>query len=566
MNYVILDLEWNGSYSRKKKGYINEIIEFGAVKLNEDAEMVDSFSCLVKPQVAKKLNSAITDLTHITDDALVGGVTYMRAVSMFRRWAKDAIILTWGTSDILALIENCLYFSGNSEVPFLHRYCNLQEYVQRSLDIPSKEQLGLAAAATALELDMGETEFHRALEDSILAGRVFQKLFDPKLMEPFIQECDAEFYRRITFKTTYVSDLSSPLVDRKHLKFTCPNCGSATRRVTQWVSRNRSFRAEFKCDHCGNSFAGRLILKIKYEGLAVNRKTFRLPVIEVPRKAEPGDVGSMKLEIAENGVGLLRFRELSKMEGVNALFSTRIGGISKNEFSAMNLGFDRGDPRENVETNYRLFANAAGVQAENMVCGNQDHQTNVKRIEKEDAGTGIWRDKFQESLDGLCTDCYDIPLIIYASDCVPIYFYDREHHAIGLAHAGWKGTAAGMARVMVETMAKEYGSDPSKLFVGIGPSIGYSCFEVDSPVAEQFLALPGSKAFVAEAGEGKYHVDLWECNCQMLTGAGVLPEHIDMGFVCTMCNSNLVFSHRKTQGRRGSNCALLSLERPDNEM
>ena len=130
MDIVILDLEWNGTYSRRLKGYINEIIEFGAVKCGPDLSEKATFSCFVKPQVAKHISSTISTLTSITDETLTGGATFMQAVSRFKRWAGDCVVMTWGTSDILTLIENCRYFSGDEHVPFLSRYCDLQVFAQ----------------------------------------------------------------------------------------------------------------------------------------------------------------------------------------------------------------------------------------------------------------------------------------------------------------------------------------------------------------------------------------------------------------------------------------------------
>ena len=117
----------------------------------------------------------------------------------------------------------------------------------------------------------------------------------------------------------------------------------------------------------------------------------------------------------------------------------------------------------------------------------------------------------------------------------------------------------GMARAMVERMAQEFGSRPEELLVAIGPSIGKDCFEVDEPVAAEFQRLPQWELFVEGPQREKYHVDLWECNRQFLLAAGVRAEHITVGQVCTMCESDLVFSHRKTRGQRGSNCAMLAL-------
>ena len=83
---------------------------------------------------------------------------------------------------------------------------------------------------------------------------------------------------------------------------------------------------------------------------------------------------------------------------------------------------------------------------------------------------------------------------------------------------------------------------------------------MDEPVAQEFMKLPRWERFVAGPQREKYHVDLWECNRQFLLSAGVKEENIAVGQVCTMCESDLIFSHRKTRGQRGSNCAMLALQ------
>ena len=128
--FVILDLEWNGTYSRRIKGFINEIIEFGAVKVNESLEILDTFEALVRPQVGKKISGKIRTLTSITNEELEGGLQFMQVSSRFRKWMGGAVLLTWGTSDILTLIENCRYFCGSQRIPFLDTYVDLQAYCQ----------------------------------------------------------------------------------------------------------------------------------------------------------------------------------------------------------------------------------------------------------------------------------------------------------------------------------------------------------------------------------------------------------------------------------------------------
>ena len=561
MDIVILDLEWNAAYSRRLKGYINEVIEFGAVKCGPGLEEKSVFSCFVKPQVGKHINANIASLTSITDENLEEGLPFMGAVSRFRRWAGDCLLMTWGTSDILALIENCRYFSGSGQVPFLSRYVDLQRYSQVRMGVSTAAQLGLSRAAGLLELDTEGMEHHRAKDDSLLTLEILRRVYDRQAIAPYIQVCDAEFYKRMTFKTSYICDLRSPLVETSHLRFSCPRCGGECRRKTKWSLKNKGFRAEFTCKSCGYPFAGRLIIKQKYEGLSVNKKTFPLPEIQEPRKAQAGPAGRMRLELPQ-GVGVLRFPAFDGLgDMVNHAFSTRVGGVSTGEYAAMNLGFGRGDPDENVSGNFRLFCEAAGFEKESLVTGSQDHHVNIRRVGPAQRGIGLWREKDMESIDGLCTDQPGVTLVIYCADCVPLYFIDPEHRAIGLAHAGWRGTAAGMAKIMAERMGAEFGTDPQKLLAAVGPSICKACFEVDEPVAREFLALEHADTFVAMPTEAdpKYHIDLWECNRQFLLAAGLRDENITIGGVCTMCESDLLFSHRRTRGRRGSNCAMLAL-------
>ena len=215
--------------------------------------------------------------------------------------------MTWGTSDILTLIENCRYFSGDEHAPFLSRYCDLQVFAQDRMGLGRREQVGLSKAAELLGLDVSGMEHHRALDDSRMTLEILRKIYDPGAIAPYIDLCDREFYRRITFKTTYICDLRSPLVEKSHLRFPCPRCGRESRRLTRWNVKNKSFQADFRCTCCGHLFAGRLTIKQKYEGLTVNKKTFPLPDIQAPRKAArtpwgiwsspaPGRGGAARLE------------------------------------------------------------------------------------------------------------------------------------------------------------------------------------------------------------------------------------------------------------------------------
>lgn len=262
------------------------------------------------------------------------------------------------------------------------------------------------------------------------------------------------------------------------------------------------------------------------------------------------------------GVSYLTFPSFSAFPFINHAFSTRIGGVSQSEFSSMNLSFGRGDSDENVLKNYHLFCNAAGFAFNSLTASAQDHHTVVRRVTKEDRGVGIYKPKDRTSVDGLLTDEPGVTLVTYYADCVPLYFLDPVRRAVGLAHAGWRGTVAGMGQKMVEAMQKEFGSDPRDLIAAVGPSIGPCCYEVDSPVADAFAAHLEwqPETLLKDCGAGKYMLDLWEANRRILCGAGVLPGHITVAGLCTRCHADWLYSHRASGGKRGGMAAFLCLK------
>lgn len=278
------------------------------------------------------------------------------------------------------------------------------------------------------------------------------------------------------------------------------------------------------------------------------------------------DAKKMELHLSE-GVEYLTFPSFSAYPFVRHAFSTRAGGVSKNEYSSMNLGFGRGDGDENVRENYHRFCRAAGLDYDSLVSSAQDHHTFIRRVGKEQCGIGIRKPKDMQSVDGLITSEPGVTLVTHYADCVPVYLLDPVKRAIGLVHAGWRGTAARIAEAAVSAMTREFGSHPADLLAGIGPSIGPCCFEVDSPVRDVFAALsdlnPGD--LIRDDGNGKYHVNLWETNRRILMRAGIPASSVTVGGVCTRCNADLLFSHRATGGKRGGLAAFLALTEEEAE-
>lgn len=274
MTYVILDLEFNSAFSKRKQRFVNEIIEFGAVKCDENLNIVDTFSSLVTPQIQKRLNSHVKKLTHITIEELERAhLTFTQVFSKFRKFVGDGAVLTWGTGDILALMDNCRYYYGKAEIPF-SSYLNLQTFCETALGHPDRsKQMGLSACAEKIGVGYDAAALHRALEDARLSFLCFQKLFDERLFLSLKEDVDEEFYRKITFKNYSISDLKDPRVDKKEMFFLCENCGKKAKRKSRWNLKNRSFRARFRCSRCKSEFEGRITFRATYDGVRVVKRT-----------------------------------------------------------------------------------------------------------------------------------------------------------------------------------------------------------------------------------------------------------------------------------------------------
>lgn len=284
MQYVVIDLEWNGGYSRKAHGYFNEIIEVGAVRLNEALEIVDTFQANVRPVVSKKLSDIVTDLTNIKPEDLEDGTTFSGLLAQLHGFAgaEPTAYLTWSTTDLLVMMENCRFFFHRQEVPGLEYYMDFQAYAQARMGVTGG-QVGLARAGEMLGISEDDMALHRALDDSRLTAQILQKVYEPESFRAAIQRVDEEFYRRITFKTVILSDIDDPLVKRSELHFSCPECERELKRKEPWRFRNRAFCADFICKACRKEYRGRVQFRQKYEGVECRKKlTEKLPPEEQP--------------------------------------------------------------------------------------------------------------------------------------------------------------------------------------------------------------------------------------------------------------------------------------------
>ena len=277
------------------------------------------------------------------------------------------------------------------------------------------------------------------------------------------------------------------------------------------------------------------------------------------------DSSCENMNVRKNGeVVYLTFPALERETAVYHGFSTRFGGVSEGIYHSMNLSFTRGDQKEAVKENFCRISSAIGFPSESIVTSDQTHTTNVRVVTEEDRGCGITKPRSYTDVDGMVTNVPGLTLATFYADCVPLYFYDPVHRAIGLSHSGWRGTVGKIGKVTVETMARVYGTKPEDVLAAIGPSICQECYEVSADVIEQFRGAFEEKdwndLFYAKEN-GKYQLNLWKANEKIFLEAGILPEHISLSNLCTCCNPKFLFSHRASHGKRGNLAAFLGIQK-----
>jgi len=277
--------------------------------------------------------------------------------------------------------------------------------------------------------------------------------------------------------------------------------------------------------------------------------------------------------VVKNTLQLLRSEKLAKLAWLAYAFSARLGGVSRvYGGNALNLGFTKHDSRAAVERNRELFLRELGVangrKSWPLVSLRQIHSDLIHCVDRmpEQPLAG----------DGMITDTPGLILAVQTADCLPIILVDRKRRAVGVFHAGWRGTVKRIVEKGVGEMRKHFGSDPRNLVAAIGPSIEGCCYEVGEEVRTKFetqFAYASSlfremkesdpvrekypMLFLTARAPGhselpvKLFLDLVEGNRRQLLDAGVLAKNIDATGPCTACHTKLLFSFRGEKGVTG---------------
>ncbi len=285
MNIIILDLEWDSAYSVKSQRFVNQIIQIGAVKLNDDCQIIDTFSLTVRSRLSKKLTKRFVELTGITNDMMRAGVPLSEAVERYNKWAgKNTLTMTWSTSDLYTIIENCKYLLTPSTKFRIEKYADLQSYVQnemREAGYEFQSQISLANAAVMLGISAEGLELHQAKDDCLLSVALLRRFYNSEKMQRYVKDAaNPEFFRRLTFKSYTLSNIKDDSIKPENLVFKCDKCGKVSKCVTGWKYRNGWFSANFRCTDCKRMYIGRVSFKKTYDDLIVKKRIVDIKAAE----------------------------------------------------------------------------------------------------------------------------------------------------------------------------------------------------------------------------------------------------------------------------------------------
>jgi YfiH family protein len=237
---------------------------------------------------------------------------------------------------------------------------------------------------------------------------------------------------------------------------------------------------------------------------------------------------------------------LERWPWIEALVTTRRGGMSPAPYASLNLGLSSGDRAEHVHANRERLRRGLGLSSAQLHLLQQVHGTSIWEVPGGATTQG----------DGLTTRAPGTVLVVGVADCVPAFVWDARRRCISLVHAGWRGTAAGILGLALARLLAE-GSRAGDLWVALGPCIGPCCYAVSPEVAARFPA-----AAVTQRDE-QVHLDLRVANRLQALAAGLADEQVQATPPCTGCHPELFFSYRKEAQRTGRMWALLWMREPE---
>ncbi len=276
MNYVILDMEWDGAYHKLHKRFVNQILQIGAVKLDENFNIIDIFDVTIKSGISKRVSRRFVELTGITKEMMLGGIPLSEAVDRYNKWLGcDTVTITWSNSDLYTIAENEKFLLENKKFK-IEKYLDLQKFIEgelRLLGHELKSQISLSHAAELLGITTEIYDLHTAKDDSLLASALLKKHYNAAAFDNLVRDTsDPEFYRQLYFKPYYISRINDDRIQKETQIFYCEKCESELKRLTKWKLHNNWFNANFVCGDCGKKYVCRVSYKQTFDKLVVRRR------------------------------------------------------------------------------------------------------------------------------------------------------------------------------------------------------------------------------------------------------------------------------------------------------
>lgn len=289
MNYIILDLEWDGAFYPKIGRFINQILQIGAVKLDQNFEIIDTFDKTVKSSFSKRVSRRFSELTGITKADMLAGIPLDEAFSLYNDWVgENAVTMTWSNSDIYTVLENERNIVDTRLK--IEKYLDLQKYIQgemrlRGIEYPS--QISLLNAANMLNIKIDETVLHNAKADSIACAALLKECYNKERFNSMITDTsDPQFFDRFTFKPHYICDINDENIDKSAFDFNCETCGLPLNLKGEWKSHNCGFYADMVCSKCKKVYSARVRARKTYDSVKIKRKLYE----KKPKKVKTDDM------------------------------------------------------------------------------------------------------------------------------------------------------------------------------------------------------------------------------------------------------------------------------------
>lgn len=264
-----------------------------------------------------------------------------------------------------------------------------------------------------------------------------------------------------------------------------------------------------------------------------------------------------------DGLTLAHSPLLSVQPGLVHAFTTRHGGDTPAPFDSFNLGRSVGDESVKVKAleNRRRLCQVLGINHDNLQVPGQVHSGNVVLVEHPDKPSRAASPELS-GVDGLYTSCRQLPLLLHFADCVPVLVYEKNLKLLSIVHAGWRGTAQGIAATAVDRLLSK-GGNVQDMVAAVGPAIGPCCYPTGDDVVEKLIAtLPqpyhqgALEALVEVKEDGQKRPNLKAFNALQLLAKGLAAQSVDVSSYCTCCMPEIFFSHRQSGGTTGRQGAV----------